>query len=142
MSTVRVTLLAAVVLGGCSFTPGGGTGTPGIGGFAGGFGGFGGSASQGPCVGLQCQQSTCKMGSCTQPACTGGVVTTLSGTVYDPAGKVPLSNVDVFIPNAALAQYVDGPACDTCSMALSGSPVVRTKTDTAGHFTLGNFDFF
>ena len=138
MSTVRVTLLAAAVLGGCSFTPGGATGGGGIGGFAGGFGGFGGSASQGPCVGLQCQQSTCKMGSCTQPACTGGVVTTLSGTVYDPAGKVPLSNVDVFIPNAALAQYVDGPACDTCSMALSGSPVVRTKTDTAGHFTLGN----
>jgi hypothetical protein len=52
--------------------------------------------------------------------------------------KVPLSNVDVFIPNAALAQYTDGPACDTCAMALSGSPVVRTKTDTAGHFTLGN----
>ena len=138
MSTVRVTLLAAMVFGGCSFTPAGGTGGPGIGGFGGGLGGFGGSATQGPCVGLQCQQSTCKMGNCAQPACTGGVVTTLSGTVYDPAGKVPLSNVDVFIPNAALAQYVDGPACDTCSMALSGSPVVRTKTDTAGHFTLGN----
>jgi hypothetical protein len=138
MSTARVTLLAAMVLGGCGFSPGGSSGTPGIGGFGGGLGGFGGSASQGPCVGLQCQQSTCKMGNCAQPPCTGGVVTTLSGTVYDPAGKVPLSNVDVFIPNAALAQYVDGPACDTCSMALSGSPVVRTKTDTAGHFTLGN----
>jgi len=138
MSTLRVTLLAAMVLGGCSFTPGGANGTPGIGGFGGGIGGFGGSATQGPCVGLQCQQSTCKMGNCAQPACTGGVVTTLSGTVYDPAGKVPLSNVDVFIPNAALAPYTDGPACDTCATALSGSPVVRTKTDTAGHFTLGN----
>jgi hypothetical protein len=138
MSTMRVTLLAAMVLGGCSFTPGGGTGTPGIGGFGGGIGGFGGSASQGPCVGLQCQQSTCKMGNCAQPACTGGVVTTLSGKVYDPAGKVPLANVDVFIPNAPLAQYTDGPACDTCAMALSGSPVVRTKTDATGSFTLGN----
>ena len=68
MSTVRVTLLAAMVLGGCSFTPGGGTnGTPGIGGFGGGIGGFGGSASQGPCVGLQCQQSTCKMGTARSP---------------------------------------------------------------------------
>ena len=37
-----------------------------------------------------------------------------------PPGKVPLSNVDVFIPNAALAQYADGPACDTCSDGAVG----------------------
>jgi hypothetical protein len=78
------------------------------------------------------------MGNCTQPACAGGTVTRLTGTVTDPAGKVPLPNIDVYVPNAALAPYTDGPACDTCSAALSGSPVVRTKTDTAGNFTLGD----
>jgi len=136
MTSLRVAILAALVFGGCSFSPG--AAPPSGGGGAGliGFGGHGG-IGQGPCTGLQCQQSTCKMGNCTQPACTGGVVTTLSGKVYDPAGKVPLSNVDVFIPNTALADYTDGPACDTCAMALSGSPVVKTKTDTAGNFSLG-----
>jgi hypothetical protein len=136
MTSLRVAILAALVFGGCSFSPGAappsGSGGAGLIGF-GGHGGIG----QGPCTGLQCQQSTCKMGNCTQPACTGGSVTTLSGKVYDPAGKVPLSNVDVFIPNTALADYTDGPACDTCAMALSGSPVVKTKTDTSGSFTLG-----
>src|SRR5205814_8418893 len=58
--------------------------------------------------------------------------------VYDPAGKVPLPNIDVFVPNTDLAPYTDGPACDDCSMALSGSPVVSAKTDTAGNFTLGD----
>jgi len=136
MTSLRVAILAALVFGGCSFSPG--AAPPSGGGGAGliGFGGHGG-IGQGPCTGLQCQQSTCKMGNCTQPACTGGVVTTLSGKVYDPAGKVPLSNMDVFIPNTALADYTDGPACDTCAMALSGSPVVKTKTDTAGNFSLG-----
>jgi hypothetical protein len=136
MTSLRVAILAGLVFGGCSFSPG--AAPPSGGGGAGliGFGGHGG-IGQGPCTGLQCQQSTCKMGNCTQPACTGGVVTTLSGKVYDPAGKVPLSNVDVFIPNTALADYTDGPACDTCAMALSGSPVVKTKTDTAGNFSLG-----
>jgi hypothetical protein len=136
MTSLRVAILAALVFGGCSFSPGASPSGSGGNGLI-GFGGAGGGVGQGPCTGLQCQQSTCKKGNCTQPACTGGVVTTLSGKVFDPAGKVPLSNVDVFIPNAPLADYVDGPACDTCAMALSGSPVVKTKTDTAGNFTLG-----
>ena len=138
-TSVRVCVFVAVVFGGgCSFSPGA-TGTSGSGG-AGAhppIGGFGGSMSQGPCQGLQCQQSTCKKGNCTQTLCTGGVVTRLTGKVYDPAGKVPLSNVDVFVPNTALADYTDGPACDTCAMALSGAPVVRAKTDATGSFTLG-----
>jgi len=138
MTKVRIACFVALLVGGCAFSPAGGvSGTAGTGGKP-PLGGFGGTQSQGPCQGLQCQQSTCKMGNCTQPPCSGGVVTRLTGTVYDPAGKVPLPNVDVFVPNAALASYSDGPSCDTCEMALTGAPVVRAKTDTMGHFTLGD----
>jgi hypothetical protein len=139
MTKMRVAMLVASVLGGCTFSPRAEpSGQGGNGGTLPPLGGFGGGATQGPCQGLQCQQSTCKKGGCMQPACSGAAVTRLTGKVFDPAGKVPLPNVDVFIPNAPLADYVDGPACDTCSMALSGAPVVKAKTDTAGNFTLGD----
>src|SRR4051812_3652606 len=138
MTTVRVAIAAVAVLVGCAFSPNAQQ-PSGTGGHAGiSFGGAGGGASQGPCQGLQCQQSTCKKGNCVQPVCTGGGVTRLTGKVYDPAGKVPLPNIDVFVPNMALADYTDGPACDTCAMPLSGAPVVRAKTDTMGNFTLGD----
>jgi hypothetical protein len=141
MSKILVVVCGLVSLtAACAFDPpglsrnggaGGGGGTrPPIGGFSG--------AAQGPCQGLQCQQSTCKMGNCTQQPCTGGVVTTLSGKVYDPAGKVPLYNVDVYVPNAPLSSFTDGASCDTCATSLSGSPVVKTKTDAAGNFRLGD----
>jgi hypothetical protein len=141
MNMIRVSVVTCGVLaalGSCAFSPSSGSGGTAGAGNRPPLGGFGGSANQGPCQGLQCQQSTCKLGNCTQPVCSGGVVTRLTGTVYDPAGKVPLPNIDVFIPNAPLADYTDGPACDTCAMALSGAPVVRAKTDTMGNFILGD----
>ena len=136
MSKILIVVIASLTAAACSFTPPGNMSGSGGSGFGGriNIGGFGGSASQGPCVGLQCQQSTCKMGGCMQPACTGGVVTTLSGKVYDPAGKFPLSNVDVYIPNTALAPFTDGPSCDTCATNLSGDPIVKAKTDATGKF--------
>jgi hypothetical protein len=95
-----------------------------------------------PCTGISCQQSTCKMGSCTVPACAGGTRTTLRGRIFDPAGRVPLYNITVYVPNKPLDDIVDGPSCDPCNPAtgtslVSGEPIALAKTDTNGAFTLG-----
>src|SRR5262245_4146484 len=141
MTKLSVWLVAAGLVCGCgsggTLTGSGGAGGTGGTGLVPPVGGVGGGTNQKPCEGLQCAQSTCTAGNCTQPGCPGGVVTTISGTVYDPAGKVPLPNIDVYVPNAALAAYADGPACE-CQLPRQGSQLVRTHTDTAGHFTLGD----
>jgi hypothetical protein len=76
------------------------------------------------------------------PSCPNGGRTTISGTVYDPAGKRPLANVAVFIPDGPLDPIKDGPACDACdpktgTSTPSGQAVVVTKTDDHGEFHLG-----
>jgi hypothetical protein len=101
----------------------------------------GDATGSGPCENLGCQQSTCYGAGCTV-TCPAGQRTTVSGTIYDPAGAVPLYNVTVYVPNAALADIDDGPSCDPCNpntgtSLLSGKPIVFTKTDTSGRFTLG-----
>ena len=72
-----------------------------------------------------------------QKACAGGATTSLSGTVFDPAGKVPLYNVIVYVPNAPVAPIVNGATCDRCG-SVSGDPLVSAITDTSGHFELKN----
>src|SRR4051812_17701112 len=56
---------------------GGGGGSGGLLGGGSGSGGSSGGGGGGPCVNLQCQQVSC----------ANGGHTTVSGTVYDPAGK-------------------------------------------------------
>ncbi len=73
-----------------------------------------------------------------QQNCGGSVTTTVSGTVYDPADRVPLYNVAVYVPNAPLSPIVHGATCDQCGSTLSGDPLVSTLTDPAGKFTLSN----
>jgi hypothetical protein len=95
----------------------GGSGTPNV---------CPGSTGTGGCTNLQCQVATC----------TGGASTTMSGTVYDPAGKVPLYNVTVYIPNAALDTIPEGVSCDKCDAQVSGQPVAAALTDANGNFKL------
>jgi hypothetical protein len=144
---------------------GGNSPTAGSGGGSGGGGNGGGAdaaAGRGPglpppgwdgsvaaptfeCMGLECRQSTCTRGNCMVPRCQGTARTTVSGTVYDPAGKVPLYNITVYVPNAPLDPITDGPSCDPCdpktgTSLVSGKPIVLSKTDPAGKFTLGAGD--
>ncbi|AUX40872.1 hypothetical protein SOCE26_022740 [Sorangium cellulosum] len=88
--------------------------------------GGGGAGGKGGCEGLECQQVQCE----------NGAKTTVSGTVYDPSGKLPLYNVIVYVPNAPLEPITDGATCDQCSATLSGSPLVTALTDTHGRFVL------
>jgi hypothetical protein len=135
-SAARNAFIAACVLVGCSFTPGKPQiNVTGSGGSGPGTGNRPGQST--PCTDLSCRQSTCKMGNCTQPPCAGGALTQLTGRVFDPAGKVPLYNVDVYIPNTNVAPITDGPSCD-CASLISGSPIAMTKTDANGNFTLGD----
>lgn len=93
-------------------------------------GGFGCAPDGGgACVGLGCQQVTCE----------GAATTSLRGVVRDPAGKVPIYNATVYVPNGPVAPFGAGvTGCDRCDAKVSGEPVVLTTTDTSGAFELRN----
>ena len=105
--------------------PGAGGPPPGRIGFGGGD--DGGSEGSKPCTGLCLRQKEC----------TGGATTSLSGTVMDPAGKVPLYNVLVYVPNAPVAPITNGATCDRCG-SVSGDPLVTALTGVDGKFKLDN----
>jgi len=62
----------------------------------------------------------------------------VSGTIRDPAGQVPLYNVNVYVPNAALDAIPEGASCDRCTAQLSGKPIATALTDATGKFVLEN----
>jgi hypothetical protein len=146
MRFVALVALAAVAVTvglGCAnvmapSTPGsGGSGGAGITGSAGsGFGGFGGTGQTGICANLQCRQDNCTRGACTQMPCPNGEKTTVSGTVFDPAGKRPLYNVVVYVPNEPLGEISSGASCDSCSSLYSGRPIAVALTDANGKFSV------
>jgi hypothetical protein len=84
------------------------------------------SADAKGCTGLQC-------------AVPSGCTTSLSGTVYDPAGANPLYNVVVFIPNDPAGSLppikVGTNTCSSCDVSI-GDYVVATTSDANGNFTL------
>jgi hypothetical protein len=71
-------------------------------------------------------------------SCSSSSPTTLTGKVFDPAGKNPLYSVVVFIPNdeSTLPAITQGThTCNTCDVPI-GNYVVATTTDYTGTFTL------
>jgi hypothetical protein len=86
----------------------------------------GGGSGVGLCsANLECQQTSCMIGTCSVPACgeLEGAKTTLSGTIYDPAGKEPLYYAAVYIPNKALDPITEGVSCETADVVLSKDDV-------------------
>ena len=88
----------------------------------------------GGCQNLVCQQTTCTKGACQQAPCPVGQKTTVSGTVFDPAGRVPLYSVAVFVPNVPLKPLTQGVSCGRCQATIADA-VTATLSDVNGHFT-------
>lgn len=103
----------------------------------------GGSADSATTLTLTTTDAALSTGSCTGDgwdcrivSCEGGVKTTVTATVYDPAGKVPLFDVAVYVPNSPVQPLSTGPTCDTCATPVSGDPVASALTDPAGQFIM------
>jgi hypothetical protein len=71
--------------------------------------------------------------------CSSGGMTTISGTVYDPAMVNPIYNVTVYVPGIEppLPALPQGVSCNTCS-DLYSSPKADAVTDATGHFMIPN----
>jgi hypothetical protein len=141
--TSSLAFVAAATLGLVAFAPTSGcssktnpgaeeSGDSGSGSSSGGIVGFGGQGDSSTIT------MTCPAGTnfqCQKASCAAGVTTTLTGVVYDPAGKIPLWNVAVYVPNTAAVALPQGVNCQDCSMWYT-APVVSTLTDEGGNFTL------
>jgi hypothetical protein len=90
----------------------------------------GGTSSGGPC---NDGSWACKIVDC---AAEGLPKTTVTAKVYDPAGRVPLYNVAVYVPNSAVAPITDGATCETCATPVSGNPVASALTKSNGEFMM------
>jgi hypothetical protein len=88
----------------------------------------------------QAASVTCPQGTnfkCQQVGCPNNGTTTLNGKVFDPAGKIPLYNVAVYVPNTAPQPLPMGVMCGACSSWYT-SPVVSAVTDAGGNFSITN----
>jgi hypothetical protein len=123
--------------GGSGAAPGsgapGGNGTTGTTGTSGSSGllfppGSGGSSGS--------DSMTCDAGVCT---CSGTDTTTIEGFVYDPAGKNPLYNVSVYVPDpgSPLPDLANVPLGCGCSQLYPKKVLaVGSPTDATGHFVI------
>jgi hypothetical protein len=94
-----------------------------------------GDSGAGPCTGSGCA-CTGNGWNCKIAPCDGGTKTTVTAKVYDPAGKVPLYDVAVYVPNSTVLPITTGPTCDNCATPVSGDPVASALTDPTGQFVM------
>jgi hypothetical protein len=114
-------------------------------------GGGAGGASSGGC--LTCgdaavgtssggPKKVCPLGLQCDVPCSGGASTSISGTVYDPARKNPLYNIEVFVPESPLQPLPKGvptgPDSCSCSALFKSGAVTSTVTAVDGTFHLTN----
>ena len=74
--------------------------------------------------------------------------TRITGKVYAPNGTLPIPDALVYVPNGsttppygvtAITAGVSGAGtCESCNSQASGNPLVSTRTDANGNFTLTN----
>ncbi len=145
--------IVVVASGGCGSKPeglqGGGLGGGGDDDAAGGGSSSGGSGGGGSSSGSTFGDDSDGGGGSQAAACTGCYVdtncpggghTTISGTVFDPAGKNPLNNVVVFAPRdvTQLPSIAVGTnTCNTCNTPI-GDYYAAVISDYKGHFTLSD----
>ena len=121
------TVIAAACGNSKSSAFGNGDGPGMLGGSNGGPGSLGDGGSGGvskPCMPgtLQCQA---EKDNC---AGQGKPLTSITGTVYDPAGGLPLNNVYVYIPTTTPDPIQPGnPVCTQCQAPASGSNTNRAS---------------
>jgi len=113
---------------------GGSNGSSG-GSFSSSSGGGGSGGSSGGMV-------TCPSGLQCNVSCSGSSTTSISGVVYDPAGKDPLFNIAVYVPATPLQPLPAGvptgsDAC-ACNALFKSGEVVQTATGVDGSFKLTN----
>jgi len=104
--------------------------------------GCGGTQDCGACAnGMACPATGASAHICpgsttmVPPTCTGTTKTTITGTVYDPAGVNPLYNVIVYVPRGPLPSLANGASCERCGAQVN-APYASALTDTQGRFTM------
>jgi len=68
--------------------------------------------------------------------CPAGKHTSISGTVFDPAGNTPLYNAVVYIPAGPLPPFQDAVACETCPDPVKA--IDDALSDANGDFMLND----
>jgi hypothetical protein len=104
--------------------------------------GCGGTQDCGACTnGMACPTTGASAHVCpgsmttVPPTCSGATKTTISGTVYDPAGVNPLYNVIVYVPSGPLPALAEGASCERCGAQVT-APLAAGLTDTSGRFSI------
>jgi hypothetical protein len=69
-------------------------------------------------------------------AVCSGTNTSITGVVYDPAGRNPLYGIVVYVPSTPPGPLPQGAGCYSCSDLYLGNPIAYAVTDASGKFTL------